>query len=87
MDTRIAMPTQIVVDIEDRTMLRSLKMIIKQLKGVVAVKEVAPKTIYSEKEFIAKIERSKKSAEGGRVFSQAEGESINDFIDRLLCIE
>ncbi len=68
-------------------MLRAIKTAIKQLKGVTMVREVAPHTHYSEAEFYKKIEKSVKSAENNKVFAQEQGESVDQFIDRLLCIQ
>ena len=75
------------VSIEDRSMLRAIKAAILQLKGVTKVKEITPKTHYTEAEFYKKIEESVKSAENNKVFAQEEGESVDQFIDRLLCIQ
>ena len=41
----------------------------------------------SEKDFYAKIDHSIKQAKEGKVFRQREGESVSDFVDRLLCIK
>lgn len=41
----------------------------------------------SEAEFYEKINKSVESAKKGRVYKMQDGESINDFIDRLLCKE
>ena len=40
----------------------------------------------SEQAFYAKIDHSIKQAEEGKVFRQHEGESIGDFVDRLLVL-
>ncbi|MDO4956021.1 MAG: hypothetical protein Q4E60_03255 [Bacteroidales bacterium] len=47
----------------------------------------ALKTKMSEAEFYEKINKSVESAKKGRVYKMQAGESINDFIDRLLCKE
>lgn len=80
-------PTQMVVSIEDRSMLRAIKAAIMQLKGVTKVREITPKTQYTKAEFYEKIEKSVKSAENNNVYAQEEGESVDQFIDRLLCIQ
>jgi hypothetical protein len=38
-------------------------------------------------EFYAKIDRSIKQAEEGKVVRQQDGEAVEDFIDRLLCTD
>ncbi len=43
--------------------------------------------VMSEKEFYEKVNRSIKQAEEGMVIRQDEGESVDDFIDRMLCTE
>ena len=43
--------------------------------------------VMSEQEFCAKIDHSVKQAKDGKVFQQHDGESVGDFVDRLLCIE
>lgn len=43
--------------------------------------------VMSEKEFYEKVNRSIMQAEEGRVIRQDEGESVDDFIDRMLCTE
>lgn len=80
-------PTQMVVSIEDRSMLRVIKAAIMQLKGVTKVREITPKPQYTKAEFYEKIEKSVKSAENNNVYAQEEGESVDQFIDRLLCIQ
>lgn len=44
-------------------------------------------TLMSKEEFYAKLEESKLQIERGEVYKQEEGESIADFVDRLLCTE
>lgn len=85
--TQTMTPTQMMVSIEDRSMLRAIKAAIMQLKGVTKVREITPKTRYTKAEFYQKIEKSVKSAENNNVFAQEEGESVDQFIDRLLCIQ
>ena len=43
--------------------------------------------VMSEKEFYEKVNRSIMQAEEGMVIRQDEGESVDDFIDRMLCTE
>ena len=43
--------------------------------------------VMSEKAFYEKLDRSIKQAEQGKVIRQHEGESAEDFINRMLCIE
>jgi len=43
--------------------------------------------VMSEKEFYEKIDRSIMQAEEGKVIRQKEGESAEEFVDRMLCTE
>ena len=43
--------------------------------------------VMSESEFYSKIDRSIKQAEEGNVIRQNDGESTEDFINRMLCTE
>lgn len=83
------LPAQLIVDVEDRSMLRTLKIVIKQLKGVTQVKEnkSMQKTRYTEEEFYAKIDHSIQSAQKDECYCQKPGESVDAFVDRLLCIQ
>ena len=41
----------------------------------------------TEAEFRQKLERSSKQAEEGKVIRMSENESVDQFVDRLLCIQ
>lgn len=89
MDT-IINPTytsQFVVNVDNPTILKTIKSLVKQLKGVNSIKEVTPKVKMSEAEFYEKIEAASRSAAAGHVYRQQEGESINNFVNRLLCTD
>lgn len=79
--------TQLVVNVDSPAVLKNIKKLLKQLKGVNSVKEVTPKVKMSEKEFYEKIEAASRSAAAGHVVHQQDGESINDFITRMLCTD
>lgn len=49
--------------------------------------EKTPKVKMSEDEFYAKLDKSIESAKAGNVIAMKDGESTDQFIDRLLCIE
>ena len=44
-------------------------------------------TLVSREEFYAKIEKSAEQICKGECFKQKDGESIDDFVERLLCTE
>lgn len=79
--------TQLIIDVENPSIVKTLKTLVRQLKGVTSVKEVKPKSKMSEKEFYEKIEAASKNAAAGNVIQQQEGESINEFINRMLCTD
>ncbi len=43
--------------------------------------------VMSEKEFYEKIDHSIRQAKEGKVIRQQDGESIEDFVNRMLCTE
>ena len=43
--------------------------------------------VMSEKEFYEKLDRSIMQAKEGKVIRQQDGESIDDFVNRMLCTE
>ena len=47
----------------------------------------APKVKMTEEEFYGKIEKSVASAEIGNVYTKRENESVEDFVNRLLCTD
>ena len=54
---------------------------------IVPIKEDDDQTAMSEEEFYARIDHSLKQAEEGKVIRQQDGESVEAFIDRLLCTD
>ena len=50
-------------------------------------RQMTPKVKMTEKEFYEKLDHSIESARAGHVIKQQDGESEDQFIDRLLCIE
>lgn len=43
--------------------------------------------VMSEKEFYEKLDRSLQQAKEGKVVRQQDGESVEDFVNRMLCTE
>lgn len=78
-----AIPTQTVqltIDI-DASMKRTIKQVLKQIKGVVAVKETTPKARMSEAEYYAMLDRSIEQANNGQTIAMEEGETVHDFLN------
>ncbi|MCQ2335383.1 MAG: hypothetical protein MJZ89_06050 [Paludibacteraceae bacterium] len=77
---------QMTIEMDDPAVFNVIKSFVRQLKGVTSVKVTQkPKAKMTEEEFYAKIDRARKSAEAGHVYRQKDGESIDEFVDRLLC--
>lgn len=84
-----ATPTQTIqltIDI-DASMKRSIKQVLKQIKGVIAVKETTPKARMSEAEYYAMLDRSIEQANNGQTVAIEEGETVHDFLNRLVCTQ
>lgn len=65
----------------------TLKLRGKGAFKIIQVKEEDDEATMSEKEFNAKIDHSLKQAEEGSVTRQHDGESVDAFIERLLCTD
>ena len=65
----------------------TLKLRGKGAFKIIQVKEEDDEATMSEKEFNAKIDHSLKQAEEGSVTRQRDGESVDAFIERLLCTD
>ena len=65
----------------------TLKLRGKGAFKIIPVKEEDDEATMSEKEFNAKIDHSLKQAEEGSVTRQHDGESVDVFIERLLCTD
>ncbi len=75
--------TQIVLNIEDASLIPSLKKILGALKGVSIANPSRKKkddpTFFTKEEFFARIDEAKK----GPSFELKEGETIADLIERI----
>ena len=65
----------------------TLKLRGKGAFKIIPVQEEDDEATMSEKEFYAKIDHSLKQAEEGSVTRQHDGESVDAFIERLLCVD
>ncbi|ETK02721.1 hypothetical protein N425_02680 [Tannerella sp. oral taxon BU063 isolate Cell 2] len=65
----------------------TLKLRGKGAFKIIPVKEEDDEATMSEKEFYAKIDHSLKQVEEGSVTRQCDGESVDAFIERLLCTD
>lgn len=86
MDTAIT-PTytsQFIVDVESPAILKTIKQLLKQLKGVNSVKEVKPKVKMSEAEFYDMIEKSAKTVRSDGANMKRPNESMSDYVNQLI---
>lgn len=78
----------ITIEMENPAVLTVVKSFLRQMKGIASVKvSRKPKTKMSEAEFYQMVESSRKSAAEGNVVAQQDGETVHDFLNRLLCTE
>lgn len=75
--------TQIVLNIDDASLVSSLKQILGAIKGVTIVNPLKKKkddpTTFSEEEFFARIDEAKK----GPSYELKEGETLEDLLKRV----
>lgn len=76
--------TQLVIDVEDPSIIKTLKTLARQLKGVMSVREVKPKTKMSEKEFYDMIDHSAKTARTDGANMKKAEESMSEYLNRLI---
>lgn len=79
--------TQLLVDIEDVSVLRAIKTAIKQLKGVGLVKEVKPRVKMSEAEFCDMIKKSAQTVRLDGANQKHANESVQEYVNRLIAGE
>lgn len=77
---------QLTIDV-DASMKRAIKQVLKQLKGVVAVKETTPKARMSKADYFAMLDHSIEQAVNGQTIAMHEGESVQQFLNRLVCTQ
>lgn len=71
------------IQCQSKTVRRALA---KRLNASIEA-EKEPKVKMTEAEFYAKLDRSIESAKNGNTIAMEEGETTDQFIDRLLCIK
>lgn len=88
MNTATPVTGTITIEMDNPSVFRTVKTLLRQIKGVSTVKVTQkPRVKMTEEEFYAKIDAARQNAESGNVFAQRDGECINDFINRMLCTE
>lgn len=71
----------------DASMKRAIKQALKQLKGVMSVKETTPKCRMTEKQYYEMLDHSIEQANNGETIAMNEGESVEQFLNRLVCTQ
>lgn len=84
METTINETVQFTIDV-DASMKRLVKQVLKQIKGVVAVKETTPKVSMSKKDYYAMLDHSAQQARNGETVAMSNNESVHQFVERLIC--
>lgn len=76
---------QLTIDI-DPSMKRAIKQVLKQVKGVVSIKETTPKAKMTEAAYYEMLDHSIEQAKNGQTIAMNDNESVHDFLTRL-CTE
>ncbi len=77
---------QFTIDI-DASMKKAIQTVLNQLKGVLSVRETTPQGSMSEKEYYSMLDHSIEQAKIGETVAKEDGESMSDFLNRLICTE
>lgn len=83
MDIQIA---QLTIDI-DASMKRTVMQVLKQIKGVVTVKDTTPKSCMSKEEYYKMLDLSIEQARNGQTTAMQENETVEQFLNRLICTQ
>lgn len=78
-----AMPVQITVNIEDASMLKEIKHAISMIRGVVSIEKSPAMKSYEQALLQTKMERGIQDIREGRGICRKEGESTEEFFERL----
>ncbi|MCQ2347825.1 MAG: hypothetical protein MJZ65_01400 [Paludibacteraceae bacterium] len=89
METIVTNPAQLqwAITIDDSAMVNSIKRALLMMKGVVSVKDVAPKSAMTEREYYAMLDHSIMQARQGKTIAMKDGESVSQFLARVACTE
>lgn len=76
--------SQFVVNVDSPAILRTIKSVLRQLKGVNSVKEVTPKVKMSETKFYDMIDHSAKTVRPDGVNMKRQDETMSEYVNRLI---
>ena len=77
---------QLTIDI-DASMKRAIMQVLKQIKGVVTVKDTTPKTCMSKEDYYKMLDHSIEQANNGQTIAMKKDESVEEFLNRLVCTQ
>lgn len=76
--------TRLELNVEDPAIVKTIKTLVRSMKGVMSVKEVKPRVKMSETEFYDMIEQSAKTVRTDSVNMKKLDESMSDYVYRLI---
>lgn len=77
---------QLTIDI-DASMKKAIMQVLKQIKGVVTVKDTTPKSRMSKEEYYKMLDLSIEQARNGQTTAMQENETVEQFLNRLICTQ
>lgn len=75
------------ITLEDVKMAKAIKRTLLAMKGVVSVQNTSQKALMSKEDYYAMIDNSIQQAEQGKTISMLPNESVEQFLDRIACIQ
>lgn len=72
------------LNVEDPSIVKTIKTLVRNMKGVMAVKEVKPRTKMTEQEFYSMIDKSVQTIRTDGENLKSPNESMEDYVSRLL---
>lgn len=76
--------TQLELNVEDPAIVKTIKTLVRNMKGVMSVKEVKLRTKMTETEFYNMIERSAKTVRTDGANMKRQDETMTDYVNRLI---
>ena len=77
---------QLTIDI-DASMKSAIMQVLKQIKGVVTVKDTTPKSHMSKEEYYKMLDHSIEQANNGQTIAMKKDETVEQFLNRLVCTQ
>lgn len=76
--------TQLELNVEDPAVVKTIKTLVRHMKGVMSVKEVKPRIKMTEAEFYNMIEQSAKTVRMDGANMKMADESMSEYVNRLI---